>query len=164
MLAATWPEYVLIFGCTADETKAVLRGLRMAFGPPKSTKSGLADVANLAEVLWESIPTRSQRRLRELCDGDEEESYEQAVAEARRGVRRAGFFICGDLGTALREVCAEEGFDFDEALHEVGLEGLCARSEAIRDLVRLATHPAFAEARWQPPRLMIGRSTTGFGA
>ena len=37
---------------------------------------------NLAEVLWESIPVRLQRRLRELCDQPDALDYDVALNAA----------------------------------------------------------------------------------
>jgi len=152
MLAATLPQYVLLFGSPESQARAVLRALALAFGPPKHEAMQLAGVANLAEVLWESIPARSQRRLRELCDEPSVLNYDRALGEAQRAVRRAGLFVAGDLSVALRETCLDEGIA-PEALDEPdGLSALCSSSPSISDLVRLATSPEYAETRWQPAR------------
>ncbi|HET7545739.1 MAG TPA: hypothetical protein VFK05_37985, partial [Polyangiaceae bacterium] len=105
MLAASIPQYALLFGSPESQARAVLKGLGFAFGPPRQTKSG--GVLNLAEVLWESIPARFQRRLRELCDRPEQLDYDAALAASRIAVRRAGLFVAGDLGVALNEAAAD---------------------------------------------------------
>jgi len=150
MLAAAMPEHVLLFGSPESQTRAVLKGLSLAFGSPHDGHSGPGSAANLAEVLWESIPTRSQRRLRELCDEPGALDYDAAMATARLAVRRAGLFVTGDLGVALAEACAEEGIAPRSLSEPGGLSVLCSASPAIADLVRLAVGSEYAEARWQP--------------
>ncbi|MCB9576193.1 MAG: hypothetical protein H6717_04050 [Polyangiaceae bacterium] len=151
MLAAALPEHVLMFGSPESQTRGVLKGLGLAFGRPTEDRSGLTAIANLAEVLWESIPPRAQRRLRELCDDSLVLDYDAALGSARRSVRRAGLFACGDLATALRETIADE--ELDESLLDApdGPTRLC-RHEAVADLVRLATSIEYAQVRWHPGR------------
>ena len=149
--AAALPEHVLMFGSPESQTRGVLKGLGLAFGRPTEDRSGLTAIANLAEVLWESIPPRAQRRLRELCDDSLVLDYDAALGSARRSVRRAGLFACGDLATALRETIADE--ELDESLLDApdGPTRLC-RHEAVADLVRLATSIEYAQVRWHPGR------------
>ena len=104
---------------------------------------------NLAEVLWESIPARYQRRLRELCDDPDTLDYDAAFHAARMSVRRAGLFASGDLGVALRETAAEDGappglLDSPEAIQR-----FCAANAPARSLVSLALSPEYARTRWQ---------------
>jgi hypothetical protein len=148
MLAAAMPGHALLCGAPEDQARSVLRALAMAFGPPTASRSGLTAVANLAEVLWESMPTRSQRRLRQLCDEPQGLVYETAMAEVRAATRRAGLFVAGDLRVAVREVAAELGISLDR-----GLGAACTSSPELFDLYRLATSPEYAESRWQPARL-----------
>ena len=140
-----------MFGSPESQTRGVLKGLGLAFGRPTEDRSGLTAIANLAEVLWESIPPRAQRRLRELCDDSLVLDYDAALGSARRSVRRAGLFACGDLATALRETIADE--ELDESLLDApdGPTRLC-RHEAVADLVRLATSIEYAQVRWHPGR------------
>ena len=115
---------------------------------PTASRSGLTAVANLAEVLWESMPTRSQRRLRQLCDDPRRLAYEAAMAEIRAATRRAGLFVAGDFRVAAREVALELELPLDR-----GLGAATAASPELFDLFRVATSPEYAEARWQPARL-----------
>ena len=160
MLAGTLPEHALLFGLPESQARNMFKGLLAAFGPPKSNATGLASIATLAEVLWETMPSRYQRRLRELCDEPDAMDYETALASARQGVRRGGLFVAGDLGVAVRETCAEEGISTKALDEPNGLAAVCAASPAIGDLVRLATSPEYADARWQPERERR-RPTTG---
>ncbi len=152
MLAATLPEFVLLFGVPESQARAVLKALALAFGSPQHGQGNLGSVANLAEVLWESIPARSQRRLRELCDDAKVLDYDRSLAAARLAVRRAGLFISADLRIALRETCADEGISARVLEEPNGLAALCEASPAVSDLVRLATSPEYAQARWQLAR------------
>ncbi|MFO0571122.1 MAG: hypothetical protein U0263_36150 [Polyangiaceae bacterium] len=102
MLVATLPEHVLLFGSGEEQARNLFKGILLAFGPPEEQKAGLASAGNLAEVLWERIPARSQRRLRELCHDAGGIDYDTAIEAARRAVRRAGLFASGDLAVALR--------------------------------------------------------------
>ncbi len=156
MLAAAMPGHALLCGAPEDQARGVLRALAMAFGPPTASRSGLTAVANLAEVLWESMPTRSQRRLRQLCDDPQRLAYESAMAEVRAATRRAGLFVAGDLRVAVREVA----FELELPL-ERGLGAATVSSPELLDLFRLATSPEYAEARWQPARLTSTRPPEG---
>jgi hypothetical protein len=148
MLAGAMPQHALVYGSPEVEVRAVLRALLLAFGPPGATKDGIVAAANLAEVLWESVSARSQRRLRELCRQDSEFEYDEVVAAAHQATRRAGLFACGDLRVALREACAAEGIDFALLAGREGLARLCAVSPAVSDLVGLATSSTYAHTRW----------------
>jgi hypothetical protein len=151
MLVATLPEYVLLFGSSETQARSILKSVLLAFGPPDENKSELASAASLAEVLWERIPTRSQRRLRELCHEPRGIDYETAMENARRAARRAGLFVSGDLGVTLRQTCRQEGIP-PEAVAPASLSRLVTDSAAIADLVRLATGSEYSAARWQSLR------------
>jgi hypothetical protein len=53
---------------------------------------------------------------------------------------------------AVRETCADLGISPRGLESPGGLAALCASSPAVADLVRLATSPEFADARWQHVR------------
>jgi hypothetical protein len=152
MLAATLAPYVLLFGSPESQVRSVLKALGLAFGSAEQERGSLASVANLAEVLWESIPVRSQRRLRELCDDAEQLRYESALASAKTATRRAGLFVAGDVRVAIRETCADENIPTKVLDEADGLAALCSASRSVADLVRLATSPEYAETRWQSAR------------
>jgi hypothetical protein len=152
MLFATLAENVLLFGCPEEQVRTVLKALLLAFGPPEQHRPHVASAASLAEVLWERIPARAQRRLRELCHDPEGFGYGVAQAIARMAIRRAGLFVCGDLGVALRETCRMEGIPIESLSTPTGLSALTRERAEIADLVRLATSSEYAGARWQPAR------------
>jgi hypothetical protein len=148
MLAATLAPYLLLFGSPEAQVRAVLKALALAFGSGDEERKSFASVANLAEVLWESIPARSQRRLRELCSDADLLRYETALGNARIATRRAGLFVAGDIRVAVRETCADENISTKVLSESGGLAALCSASPAVADLVRVATSPEYADARW----------------
>jgi cellulose synthase operon protein C len=157
MLLATLPGVVLLFGTPEAQARSVLKSLSFAFGPPRADASGLGAILNLAELLWEAIPARSQRRLRELCD-DRALDYETALLHARIAARRAGLFTCGDLSVALREICADEGLDASLVSAPGGLAKLCEKSPSVKSLYVLSVSAEYAETRWRTPRSAPRRS------
>jgi hypothetical protein len=104
-------------------------------------------VLNLAEVLWESIPARLQRRLRELCEDPEALDYDLALSAAKLAVRRAGFFGSGDLGVSLRQVAAEEGYDLESG--ELNMRTFVSDNPTARNLYSLALGAEYAHTRFQ---------------
>jgi hypothetical protein len=150
MLAAATPQYALLFGSPESQGRAVLRGLGFAFGPPRANAGNLGSVLNLAEVLWESIPARLQRRLRELCDDPDSLDYDVALSAAKMAVRRAGFFASGDLGAALRQVAVEEEYALDTA--QQNLRTFVRDNATARNLYSLALGAEYAHTRWQAGR------------
>ncbi|MBN1612506.1 MAG: hypothetical protein JW940_38100 [Polyangiaceae bacterium] len=148
-LAAAMPNHAVLFGMPEVRARELLEGLAIAFGAPsgRNPKASSGAVA-LAEMLWQTIPGRDQRRLRQLCEDAEGLAYEAAVRAARRAARRAGLYVAGDLGVGLRRITSSE--------HEGGLppdsEDLartCAATAGGRDLFSLAISPEFAEMRWR---------------
>src|SRR5690606_8260373 len=116
----------------------------IAFGPP-STTNNPQSVANLAEVLWESIPMSGQRQLRQLCDDPTLLDYATVVTTARRVQQRAGLFISGDFGLSLRQLLSHEQLDAELPTSLDELAVLAQRHPAVADLVKLATSPEYAE-------------------
>ena len=147
MLAAATPQYALLFGSPESQGRAVLRGLAFAFSPPRPNPGNTGAVLNLAEVLWESIPARLQRRLRELCEDPEALDYDLALSAAKLAVRRAGFFGSGDLGVSLRQVAAEEGYELESG--ERNMRTFVSDNPTARNLYSLALGAEYAHTRFQ---------------
>lgn len=145
------PQFALLLGSGEAQARAVLSGLAFAFGPPEGGAAA-GRVPNLAEVLWESIPARLQRRLRELCSAPGALDYDAAVRAARLAGRRAGLFISGDLRVALRECCLEEGIPLSMLETPEKIAELAAVSAPVKSLILLATSPEYAQTRWQSGR------------
>jgi cellulose synthase operon protein C len=152
MLAAASPQLVMLFGLPEAQARSVLRALAFAFGPSRPDASAIGPALNLAEMLWESIPARPQRRLRELCHDPVALDYDQAILQARIAVRRAGLFIAGDFAVAAREVCIDEGLDPEMLRTPEGFEALCRQSPSLSSLHALALSPEYAEIRWPEAR------------
>jgi hypothetical protein len=151
MLLGTLPQFVLLFGSSEAQARAVLAGLRFAFGPPQ-TGSNSAGIPSLAEILWESIPARLQRQLRELCDDPSALEYEGAMRLACSATRRAGLFVCGDLGVALREACLDEQLPLERLASAEGIAQLARSNASIRSLLQMAVSLEYAETRWRVAR------------
>lgn len=152
MLVATLPEHALLYGMPESQARGVLGALSLAFGRPLEDKSGLAAVAHLAEVLWESIPPRSQRRLREICDDPTVLDYDVARGVAQRAVMRAGLLVSGNLAVTLREAGPDLGLAEGTVDDPLLLARACGQNPNLADLVVLATSPELAAVRWQPAR------------
>jgi tetratricopeptide (TPR) repeat protein len=152
MLAAASPQLIMLFGLPEAQARSVLRALAFAFGPSRPDASVLGPALNLAEMLWESIPARPQRRLRELCHDPVALDYDQAMQQARIAVRRAGLFVAGDFAVAAREICSDEGLDTDSLRTPEGLGALCRKSPSLGSLYALSLSPEYAEIRWQGAR------------
>jgi hypothetical protein len=147
-LLSASPGFALLLGSPESQARGVLKGLAFAFGPPQTSALGPGGVPSLAEVLWESIPARLQRRLRELCDVPSTLDYDSAVRLARSAARRAGLFACGHLGVALAATCAEEGIPEGALSSASRISTLAAQNASVRSLLALATSPEYAQIRW----------------
>jgi hypothetical protein len=152
MLAAATPQLVMLFGLPEAQARSVLRALGFAFGSSRPDASGVGPPLNLAEMLWESIPARPQRRLRELCQDPSALDYEQAISQARVAVRRAGFFATGHLGLTLREIAQEDRLDLGGLTSPDGLAKLATGSPSVLSVYQLSLGAEYAETRWREAR------------
>ena len=152
MLAASAPHLVMLFGLPEAQARSVLRALGFAFGPSRPDASGIGPALNLAEMLWESIPARPQRRLRELCNDVDALDYDQALLQARVAIRRAGLFASGHFGVAVGEVAVEDRLDAGMLGVPGGLARLTAESPSVQSLLQLALGAEYAETRWRGGR------------
>ena len=148
-IAGAMPEHVLV-RLPEEHLRTLIEALRAAFGPVGPTGGTDPGVARLGQDLWQIVPPRGDRRLREIFAQPDGITYEAAMESARRAARRAGLFASGDLSTALRLVVAELKLELDTPLtDEGGLARACAAHPALADLVRLATRSEYAEARFR---------------
>jgi hypothetical protein len=144
----------LLFGLPRSTIQQVFKALLLAFG----AREGQADRTQgeslrLAQVLWQTIKSRSQRRLKEICslDLDFDESYRQAS----QSLRRAGLYVSGDLKIALLELAREFGIenaDDKENAARMLVERVIETPDGL-DLVRFATSAEYADVRWQSSRM-----------
>jgi hypothetical protein len=149
MLAASAPHLVMLFGLPEAQARSVLRALGFAFGPSRPDASGIGPALNLAEMLWESIPARPQRRLRELCNDVDALDYDHALLQARLAIRRAGLFASGHFGVSVGELAAEDRLDAGLLGAPGGIARLGAESPSVRSLLQLALGAEYAETRWR---------------
>ncbi len=142
------PEAALLLSLEEPRAEELLAALGLAFGQPGLRRASPGS-AQMAETLWQAIPARGQRRLRDLCS----DPKVLDLAEARRGLRRisrrVGLYVTGDLGLSLRLLAAELGWapEGDASAHE--LAQWCADHEEAHDLFELAISPEYAALRWQ---------------
>lgn len=151
-IAMAQPELALAAGLGDDRLARLLSALQLAFGPPYVRDKSTLAAMNLAERLWETIPARSQRELRELCETEADFDPEAVRVQLRHLARRAGLIASGDLQVALDRVFADEGIAREQYAGPSGIKELCRKYPVARDLLHLATSPEYAEARWQPER------------
>jgi hypothetical protein len=149
-LAAIVPQNVLPLAMMETEGRALWSVLNSAFGPPGAARIGREHAA-LAEVLWQTLSARSQRRLKELLEAAVPIPYDLVVERARQSGRRFGMFLTGDFAHAARTVVSAAGRQDAGALSQGGLRQLCAEVPALADLLRLAIRPEYADARWHVP-------------
>ncbi|MCS6899586.1 MAG: hypothetical protein RMJ98_07690 [Myxococcales bacterium] len=145
---AALPEHALIFGLQEAQLRSLLAAIRSAFGPPEEPLTS-ASIASLGGSLWQTIPARGQRRLTELCANPADLSLERASTAAHRISLRAGLFLCGDLGVALRETIAAQEIPLSPPNTFPALAAACEHHPEILDLLAMATSPEFADARWR---------------
>ena len=167
--AATQPENVIILGSTEFYVRNLLQAAKAAFGPvvamgPSGAESRPApsssEVNKLAADIYQRVLPRTEKRLRAICDGDVDLSFETARDVARRSARRAGLLACGDLSTALAFVASDLGTDLAHVATPEGFEHAVANIPEVADLVRFATRVEYAEVRWQEPSASAPRRRT----
>jgi tetratricopeptide (TPR) repeat protein len=150
-LASVLPQNALPIGLPEAEGRVLWQVLLGAFGPPTTTKMDRAH-ANLAEMLWQSLAPRAQRRLKELLSNDDATPFELVVERANQSGRRVGMFLTGDFAHAARTVLSEHAaLDVDDLQRPGGLVRLCNVLPSLADLYRLAVRPEYADARWHVP-------------
>lgn len=149
-LWATIPEHSLLFGMGKDRIHAVLHALVLAFGAtggqPNPT---LGESLRLAQMLWQTVRGRSQRRLKEICAL--ELNLNRAWGAASQSLRRAGLYVCGDLRVALRAVATELRIDAT-LVQSNDWRGVCRAAPEMLDLFRFAVSSEYADIRWQSGR------------
>jgi len=157
-LVAAWPEHALALGLPEAQLRSLLLTLIGAFGPPIDGPVSSHGTAALAASLWQSLPVRAQRRMRDLCQHPVDLTPERVLDAARRASRRAGLFLSGDLGCALREVIEADALPLPGPLDSFqALADACSQHPQVFDLLALAVSPEYAEARWRSPEVRLRR-------
>lgn len=160
-LSCVLPQNALVLGLGREEAKALWSVIVAAFGPPGLVTIDRKD-AQLADLLWQTLAPRTQRRLKELLTSSEMTPFELVLERARQSGRRVGMFLTGDFAHAAERVLA----DFPQAnaaelQRPGGLEKLCAQLPSLADLLRLAVRPEYADARWHLPTPASQRLASG---
>jgi hypothetical protein len=163
-LASVLAQNALPLGLPEAEGRLLWESLVGAFGPPGRVKTERAH-ANLAEMLWQTLAPRAQRRLKELLGGEDDPTpFELVVERANQSGRRVGMFLTGDFAHAARTVVGEHAaLDPAELGRPGGLAKLCSELPSLADLYRLAVRPEYADARWYVPPPQSSRFPFGAG-
>ena len=161
-IASVLPQNLLPSGLSQLDSRMLWEVLATAFGPEGANVEMRARPqpahARLAENLWQTLPPKSQRRLKELLVNIAQTPLELALERARQSGRRIGMFLTGDFAHAARALVAEYPLvDAADLERPGGLERLCAELPALADLFRLALRPEYADARWHVPPPMSQR-------
>ena len=160
-LSRVLPQNALVLGLGEAEARSLWGVILGAFGPPGLVTVDRKD-AQLADMLWQTLAPRTQRRLKELLAASDATPFELVLERAKQSGRRVGMFLTGDFGHAARKVLE----DFPQANAEElerpgGLERLCAQLPSLADLLRLAVRPEYADARWHLPTPASKRLASG---
>ncbi|HVJ91919.1 MAG TPA: hypothetical protein VM580_19095, partial [Labilithrix sp.] len=160
-LSAVLSQNTLVLGLPESEARSLWSVILAAFGPPGLVTVDRKD-AQLADLLWQTLAPRTQRRLKELLAATDATPFELVLERAKQSGRRVGMFLTGDFGHAARTLLLEVApHELPELEKPGGLERLCARIPALADLLRLAVRPEYADARWHPPTLASQRLAAG---
>lgn len=160
-LSAVLPQNALVLGLPDVDARSLWNVLQGAFGPPGIVTVDRKD-ANLADMLWQTLAPRTQRRLKELLANAEATPFELVHERAKQSGRRVGMFLTGDFGDAARRTLWDfPQADVKELERPSGLEKLARQLPALADLLRLAIRPEYADARWHQPSQAAQRLASG---
>jgi hypothetical protein len=160
-LSAVLPQNALVLGLSDPDARSLWNVLQGAFGPPGIVTVDRKD-ANLADMLWQTLAPRTQRRLKELLGDAEATPFELVHERAKQSGRRVGMFLTGDFGHAARRTLQDfPQADAQEIERPGGLEKLAKQLPALADLLRLAIRPEYADARWHQPSQAAQRLASG---
>jgi hypothetical protein len=163
-LAAALPQNALVLGLPEADARVAWNAVIGGFGPPEYSKALDHLSGPVAETLWQVLPARAQRRLKELLEIGARTDFELVIERARQSGRRVGMFLTGDFGFAARALLGEYvNVDVREIEHPGALLGFCAQFPSLADLYRLAVRPEYADARWHPVPAASQRGTIATG-
>lgn len=142
LLELSRAENLLPATLAPERARTVAAAVAAAFGPADG-EAVAREAAALASELWRTMPARAQVGVRELLveAGEAWLDVEGARRAAEASAARAGLIACGDLGVAVRALCAGEpklaALDLTE---EADLVEALSR-EPVAALVRFAFGP-----------------------
>ncbi|MDF2698140.1 MAG: Exonuclease SbcC [Labilithrix sp.] len=160
-LACVLPQNALMIGLPGAEARTLWSVLLAAFGPPGLVSVDRKD-AQLADMLWQTLAPRTQRRLKELLATSDATPFDLVIERTKQSARRVGMFLTGDFGHSARKILADfPDADATQLESPGGLERLCAQLPSLADLLRLAVRPEYADARWHLPTPASQRLASG---
>jgi len=145
------PELLLVTALSTERLQLIIDSVLAGFGPPGRLSGDVAQVAQVAESLWEGLSPGAQRRLQELCTDPAVIRLDAVVAVARQGRARAGLFASGRLDCAISQISATlgEGQCVGPESGPDWLSEACAQVPEIADLVLFASSAVYAQARFR---------------
>ncbi len=150
-VGAALPHQALLLGQPLGDARVLFRAMLCAFGPPEATRDLDRATAMLGETLWQTLPSKAQRRLSDLLAAHSVSSFEDVLGRAKLAAMRVGYFVAGDFRCAARAVVADAGLD-PRVVNEAGaIKDLVRELSALEDLYRLAIRPELADARFFTP-------------
>jgi tetratricopeptide (TPR) repeat protein len=163
-LAAALPQNVLVLGLPEADARIAWNALLGGFGPTEYSKALDHLSGPVAETLWQMVPARAQKQLKDLMQAGGRTDFELLVERARQTGRRLGMFLTGDFRFAARALLGEYVNADPEDLDRPGaLAGYCSQFPSLADLYRLAVRPEYADARWHPVPVASQRGTISSG-
>jgi tetratricopeptide (TPR) repeat protein len=150
-VGAALPHQALLLGQPLGDARVLFRAMLCAFGPPEATRDLDRATAMLGETLWQTLPSKAQRRLSALLAQHSMSSFEDVVSRAKLTALRVGYFVSGDFRCAARAVAADAGLDPRVVAERGAVKDLVRELSALQDLYRLAIRPELADARFFTP-------------
>ena len=154
-LAGAAPHNALLLA--PEEPRVLWDALLRAFGPEDAAASPIAASKPLVELLWQTVPGRVQKRLKELLEQEGKVPFDLVRERARQSGRRVGLFLSGDFAHAAQATLADFGETTAPSVD--GLVEACRRVPSLADLYRLAIRPEYADARWTISAPMRARTS-----
>ncbi len=154
-LAGAAPHNALLLA--PEEPRVLWDALLRAFGPEDAAASPIAASKPLVELLWQTVPGRVQKRLKELLEQEGKVPFDLVRERARQSGRRVGLFLSGDFAHAAQATLAD--FGETSAPSVEALVEACRRVPSLADLYRLAIRPEYADARWTLSAPMRARTS-----
>lgn len=146
-LGASLAPHALLLGQSEADARGLFRAMLGAFGPPEAARELDRATATLGEILWQTLPTKAQRRLSDLLAHETSASFDDALARAQQASLRVGLFVSGSFREATRAVLLDAGRE-PSAAGAADLVELIRTIPALSDLYRLAIRPEYADARF----------------
>ncbi|MCC7540741.1 MAG: hypothetical protein IT379_31280 [Deltaproteobacteria bacterium] len=151
-LEGTRPARAMALALEASRGDRAMRAIGAAFGRTELSAETERDCISLAASMWQTVPSRVQRRLRAMLEERAFPTPAVLRANARRAALRSGLLLSGDVMAAVAELTSDDP-DLSALLQgdEGAFVSACARSEPLATLVRFAASDAMLSMRWTMP-------------